>query len=261
MPQWPLPQRDPWSTPFAQALVDQLKLSPGLRILDIACGSGIPAFYLAEQVGPSGHVQAIDLNQGQLSRARAIQGTSLPWLDFSWMDMKALPDTLPQFDRITGNLSVMFFRPNRFEVLKHLIDHLLPGGQVVLTFPSLGTFDSLWDRVDLEMETRKLLRERKRLAEYRAERPSAEDAEDWLVKLQMETIQVRNWPLEVHTGPGPDFLYHPLLRGGFLDDVFECFEDQQLANSVMNMLAQDLSSFLPLIAQRCVLSAWKPNHL
>lgn len=258
MPQWPLPKRDPWSTPFAQVLLDQLNLSPGLTMLDIACGSGIPAFYLAEKVGPSGHVHAIDINHAQLARARAIQGSALPWLEFSCVDMKAIPSDFPGFDRITGNLSVMFFRPNRGEVLTRLLDHLVPGGQVVLTFPSLGTFDSLWARIDHEMASRHLDRERQGLAAYRAERPSAEDAKQWLEQLQMERIQVKDWPLEVHTGPGQEFLYHPLLRGGFLDDVFECFEDQTLAAAVMNTVAQDLPSFLPLLAQRCVVSAWKP---
>jgi ubiquinone/menaquinone biosynthesis C-methylase UbiE len=259
MSHWPLPKRDPWSTPFAQVLLDQLQIAPGMTILDIACGSGIPAFNLAEQVGPSGHVSAIDVNQAQLTRARAIQGASLPWLEFSWMDMKALPETLPMFDRITGNLSVMFFRPDRFTVLKNVINHLVPNGQIVLTFPALGTFDSLWDRIDQEMATRHLHRERQRLADYRMERPSAEDAEAWLTALQMKNIIVKNFPLEVHTGPGQEFLYHPLLRGGFLEDVFECFEDQPLANAVMNHVAQDLNRFLPLIAQRCVMSGWKPG--
>jgi hypothetical protein len=43
----------------------------------------------------------------------------------------------------------------------------------VLTFPSLGTFDSLWQRVDLEMAARDFGLERSRLAAYIAERPSA----------------------------------------------------------------------------------------
>ena len=259
MIQWPLPKRDPWSTPFAEALLDQLQIVQGLTVLDIACGSGIPAFYLAEQVGPEGRITAIDLNHSQLARARAIQGSSLPWLEFSWMDMKAVPPSFPSFDRITGNLSVMFFRPDRFSVLKTLLTHLTPGGQIVLTFPSLGTFDSLWDRVDQEMATYNLDRERQGLADYRAERPSAEDAHGWLDSLGMENILVHNRPLEVHTEPGSAFLFHPLLRGGFLDDVFECFVDQDLANRVMSSVAGDLGSFLPLIAQRCVMSAWKPR--
>ena len=113
---WRLPQHDYWSTPFAESLLMHLHLVPGASILDVASGHGIPAFYLAEQVGPAGQVLGIDLSAHQVSRARMIQGQQLPWLRFECLDMRALPPTLPSFDRITGNLSVMFFRPDRFAV-------------------------------------------------------------------------------------------------------------------------------------------------
>ena len=254
---WPLPRQDYWSTPFAEALLHHLDLFPGAAILDIASGHGIPAFYLAEQVGAAGEVLGVDLNEHQIARARAIQGRQLPWLRFECLDMRALPSSMPTFDRITGNLSVMFFRPNRLETVRGLVDHLKPGGQLALTFPSLGTFDSLWMRIDREMAERSLREERERLETYVAERPSAEEGHGWLTKLSLERIAVTEWPLEVTSGPGPIFLHHPLLRGGFLDDVYECFEDQRLANEVMNTVSEDLSSFTPLIAQRCVLSGWK----
>ena len=254
---WPLPKKDFWSTPFAEALLHPLDLFPGAAILDIACGHGIPAFYLAEQVGAGGGVLAIDFSPNQIARARMIQGRDLPWLRFECLDVRAIPPSLPLFDRITGNLSVMFFRPNRFETVKGLVDHLKPGGQIVLTFPSLGTFDSLWKRIDREMEMRGLTKERQRLAAYVAERPSAEEGRGWLEWLGLEKIAVAEEPLEVATGPGPAFLHHPLLRGGFLDDAFECFEDPRLAEEVMTAVSQDISSFTPLIAQRCVLAGWK----
>ena len=73
----------------------------------------------------------------------------------------------------------------------------------------------------------------------------------------MDRVSVTEWPLEVETGPGPLFLHHPLLRGGFLDDVFECFDHQRLADDVMATVSEDLPSFTPLIAQRCALSGWK----
>ena len=151
MPRWPLPKQDYWSTPFAEALLQHLDLVPGATILDIASGDGIPAFYLAEQVGPTGHVLGIDWDEHLMASARSLQGPHLPWLRFECLDMRTLSARLPAFDRITGNLSVMFFRPNRFETVRGLIDHLKPGGQLVLTFPSLGTFDSLWRRIDQEM--------------------------------------------------------------------------------------------------------------
>ena len=255
---WPLPSHDYWSTPFAESLLRHLDLFPGASILDIASGHGIPAFYLAEQVGSTGQVLAIDLSERQVENARTIQGALLPWLRFECVDMRILPQHLPQFDRITGNLSVMFFRPNRFDAVQGLVEHLKPGGQLVLTFPSLGTFDSLWRRIDQEMAVHGLLVERRRLEVYLAERPSPEEAYGWLDRLHLMRIAVAEYPLNVATGPGQAFLHHPLLRGGFLDDAYECFDDQGLANDVMTRVSEDVESFTPLIAQRCVLSGWKP---
>ena len=259
-PRWPLPPHDDWSTPFAESLLLHLDLFPGATILDVAAGHGIPAFYLAEQVGPAGQVLGIDLSERQVASARAIQGTELPWLHFECLDMRALPPDLPSFDRITGNLSVMFFRPDRFATISGLVAHLKPGGQIVLTFPSLGTFDSLWRIVDHEMASHGLERERSRLAAYIAERPSSQDASGWLEKLNLDRITVAEYPLEVVTGSGPRFLYHPLLRGGFLDDVFECFDDARLAHELMTTISEDVGTFTPLIAQRCVVSGWKPGQ-
>ena len=256
-PRWPLPAHDYWSTPFAESLLQHLDLYRGASILDIASGHGIPAFYMAEQVGPTGQVLAIDLNGRQVESARTIQGALLPWLRFECLDMRALPPSLPCFDRITGNLSVMFFRPNRYEAVQGLMDHLKPGGQLVLTFPSLGTFDSLWSRIDQEMAVHGLLVERRRLEAYLAERPSAEDGHGWLDKLQLSRIAVTEYPLTVATASGQAFLHHPLLRGGFLDDAYECFDDQGLADEIMTRVSEDVGSFVPLIAQRCVLSGWK----
>ncbi len=257
---WALPESDYWSTPFAQALLQRLELFPGATVLDVAAGGGIPAFYIADQVGPKGQVLAIDLNRHQVLRGRTLQGGRFPWLRFELADMKALPEDLPQFDRISGNLAFMFFRPNRLEALKELTRFLKPGGQIVLSFPSLGTFDSLWNRVQREMEDRGLNNELQALHEYIEERPSAEQARQWLAECGLERVDATDWPLEIASGPGREFLEHPLLRGGFLDDIYECFEDQALANEFMNTISQDLESFTPLMAMRCAMSGWKPEE-
>ena len=260
-PSWlcELPKKDPWSRPFAESLLTHLDLQAGLTVLDVNCGDGIPAFYLAHQIGLAGQVLAIDVSEGQLMRARAVQGPYFPWLEFRREDVKQLPQNLGRFDRITGNLSFMFFRPDREKALHQLLRFVSPGGQLVLTFPSLGTFDSLWQRIDREMLARGLTAEREKLMEYIDERPSAENARDWLQSGGLERIDVTEYPLEVETGPGHEFLYHPLLRGGFLDDVYECFTDQELAESFMQAIAAETSSFVPLIAQRCVMSGWAPS--
>ncbi len=62
-------------------------------MLDVACGDGIPAFYLAEHVGPTGRVLAMDLSQAQLSRARLVQGSaSHGWNSRVWISARFRPD-------------------------------------------------------------------------------------------------------------------------------------------------------------------------
>ena len=65
----------------------------------------------------------------------------------------------------------------------------------------------------------------------------------------------------VQSGPSREFLEHPLLRGGFLEDAYECFDDQVLANEFMTAISNDLPSFIPLTAQRCAMSGWKPKAI
>ena len=105
-----------------------------------------------------------------------------------------------------------------------------------------------------------LITERDRFQGYLNERPSAQEGRSWLEKLDLERVEAIEYPLEVETGPGHQFLHHPLLRGGFLDDVYECFEDQCLAEEFMMKISQDIEGFAPLIAQRCVLSGWKKRQ-
>jgi ubiquinone/menaquinone biosynthesis C-methylase UbiE len=152
-------------------------------------------------------VVSVDLNQGAVIRGRSVQKNHMPWLEFQVGNMKDLPVDLPSFDRITGNLSFMFFRPDRFTALKQLVSSLSPGGQVVLTFPSLGTFDSLWERIKREMADRNLTEEAKALDEYIFERPSADHARQWLNELGMEKVEVTEWPLEIERVQGQTFFF------------------------------------------------------
>jgi ubiquinone/menaquinone biosynthesis C-methylase UbiE len=254
---WPLPKNDPWSTPFAETLLSVVDLFSGASVLDIAAGGGIPSFHIAEEVGPTGKVLGLDMHPGQIQRAKTVQAHRVPWLQFMHGDMKKLPQDLPSFDRITGNLSFMFFRPNRLSALENVLKHLKPGGQIALSFPSLGTFDPLWARIDREMQKHNLTKEREALEEYRLERPSSEHVRGWLEELNMDKIQIKEEPLKIESNSGQEFLFHPLLRNGFLEDAYECFEDQKLAATVMNSISNDMESFTPLLAIRCAFSAWK----
>jgi len=73
-PQWGssfrLAASEKWKTKSAvmgrdvtEALVEFAKPSPGMKVLDLASGTGEPAVTLAARVGPAGHVTALDLTE------------------------------------------------------------------------------------------------------------------------------------------------------------------------------------------------------
>lgn len=60
-------------------LVGALRLAPGMHVADIGAGTGFFTIPIAEQVGPSGHVWAVDLQPEMLARLEVkLGGSTLP---------------------------------------------------------------------------------------------------------------------------------------------------------------------------------------
>src|SRR5262249_60768422 len=56
--------------PGTEALFHRVGLRDGLRVVDLGCGSGNTACWVAQQVAPSGSVVAIDISGDQIEQAR-----------------------------------------------------------------------------------------------------------------------------------------------------------------------------------------------
>lgn len=56
--------------PGTEAMFGRLGLRDGLRVLEVGCGSGNTACWVAERVGPGGSVLGIDNSPGQIEEAR-----------------------------------------------------------------------------------------------------------------------------------------------------------------------------------------------
>jgi ubiquinone/menaquinone biosynthesis C-methylase UbiE len=54
-----------------KAIVDALPLRPGLRVIEIGCGPGAAAREVADRVGPSGHVLAVDRSSKAVAQLTA----------------------------------------------------------------------------------------------------------------------------------------------------------------------------------------------
>jgi ubiquinone/menaquinone biosynthesis C-methylase UbiE len=95
---------------MTQAIVEAAHVQPGMRVLDIACGSGEPAISLAALVAGDGEVVGVDISPAPLKIAaeRATQ-RGLSNATFQQVDAHALPFPDNSFDCITSRLGIMFF--------------------------------------------------------------------------------------------------------------------------------------------------------
>jgi ubiquinone/menaquinone biosynthesis C-methylase UbiE len=94
-----------------EALVEYARPGIGMRVLDIASGTGEPAISLAGRVGEQGHVTALDLSADLLEIAskRAV-ARGLHNFTTHRADAHSLPFPDNQFDLATSRFGVMFFR-------------------------------------------------------------------------------------------------------------------------------------------------------
>src|SRR5262249_53561241 len=96
----------PLFRPWAQMTLEEVDLSPGDRVLDIACGMGIVARVAKERLGGAGYVVGVDLSPEMLSVARAVAS------DIDWRECNASALSLrdgEQFNVVVCQQGLQFF--------------------------------------------------------------------------------------------------------------------------------------------------------
>ena len=110
-------------------IVRGAQLVPGLRVLDLASGTGQPALTIARSIAPAGHVTASDMTaemvEATIENARA-HGISN--LDAKVADLERLPFSDAEFDRVTCRFGIMFV-PEIHTALREIHRVLKPDGR------------------------------------------------------------------------------------------------------------------------------------
>jgi SAM-dependent methyltransferase len=127
--------------PGTFALLDELDVAPGMSCLELGAGAGSVAAWLAERVGPTGHVVAADLE------TRYVEQLASEVLEVRRLDLRA--DSLPEaeFDVVHARL-LLEHLTDRHEILLRMADALKPGGVLVVEdydWTAFGFLDSDFD--------------------------------------------------------------------------------------------------------------------
>lgn len=94
-----------------EAIVEYAAPRPGMKILDVASGTGEPAISLAMRVGPKGQVTALDLSAELLEIAKGrAEERGLKNFETRQADAQELPFADDSFDLVTSRFGVMFFQ-------------------------------------------------------------------------------------------------------------------------------------------------------
>jgi trans-aconitate 2-methyltransferase len=115
------------SAPF-EDLLQMIKIRPGLKAIDLGCGTGELTSRLAGLL-PDSQVLGIDSSPDMLAKTQAFQG---PNLDFQLRDIQEIEDG---WDLIFSNAAIQWIGDHP-ALVPQLFSHLNPGGQLVVQLPS-----------------------------------------------------------------------------------------------------------------------------
>jgi len=96
--------------PMNEPLLARAAIAPGMRVLDVGCGSGSLARKAAELTEAGGAVTAVDISEVLLNTAQATEaGEKSAPIEYLLADAQTFAFAPASFDRIVSRMGVMFF--------------------------------------------------------------------------------------------------------------------------------------------------------
>ena len=121
---------------YADDLAARIAVTPGMRVLEIACGTGLVTERLVRRLRGEGTVVATDLNEPMIAYARQkpFGASGVEWRP---ADGTKLPFEEREFDAVVCQFGLMFF-PDKTAGVREAFRVLKPGGRYLVS-----TWDSL----------------------------------------------------------------------------------------------------------------------
>lgn len=130
-----------WAPKLSQAA----RIRSGQRVLDLACGTGVLARQILEDLGESGSVVGLDAGSGMLTVARRLA----PKITWQQGVAESLPFEGASFDAVVCQFGLMFFQDRR-AALGEMLRVLKPGGWFAMAvWDALANSDVYREEVEL----------------------------------------------------------------------------------------------------------------
>jgi ubiquinone/menaquinone biosynthesis C-methylase UbiE len=120
---------------FADDLAQRIKVVPGMRVLELACGTGIVTRRLADRLRGHGSIVGTDLNEAMIAYGRGQMPPGSEHVEWQTADATKLPFPDQSFDAVVCQFGLMFF-PDKAASIRESFRVLKPGGHYLF---------SVWD--------------------------------------------------------------------------------------------------------------------
>lgn len=134
---------------YTQGLaINELDLEPGLKVLDVGCGTGFAVLQMGSILSV-GKICGIDISSGMIKKARAkVPETLRERVEFHQACSENIPYSAGEFDNILCTNSLHHY-PDPIRSLGEMYRVLRPGGKVVIleNATDLSWYTWAWDRI------------------------------------------------------------------------------------------------------------------
>jgi ubiquinone/menaquinone biosynthesis C-methylase UbiE len=220
--------------PWAKILLERVALRPGMRVLDVASGTGIVARLAASEAGPTGRVVGIDSNDAMLAVAReraAAGGAHVEWRQENATTL-SFPDEA--FDRVLCQNGLQYIA-DKVAALREMRRVLAAGGALGLSVFSQSMGYQLFEQTAalfVGERAAAILREPFALADR-------DELARLLGQAELSSIQIETTALPARFASADDFIGYQLggrlanavgtltdeRRGALVDALRKAFED------------------------------------